>query len=149
MSEELQGYGFIFTVEERKRITAKMLQELRKAMGYSQKEVAAFIKVKPTTYNTYESGRTEPPIEILVRLSYLYNVSIDVIVQKQRLFRDAEDLKKQLEENKKELAEIEKEIVEQGADSPAVQEHKRVMEKVIEQLEILIQNEETQKQLEP
>ena len=128
MSEELQGYGFIFTVEERKRITAKMLQELRKAMGYSQKEVAAFIKVKPTTYNTYESGRTEPPIEILVRLSYLYNVSIDLIVQKQRLFRNAEDLKKQLEENKKEMAEIEKEIVYQGADTPAVQENKKVME---------------------
>lgn len=148
MSEELQGYDCTFTVEERKRITAKMLQELRKAMGYSQKQVAAFINVKPTTYNTYESGRTEPPLEILVRLSYLYNVSIDLIVQKQRLFRDAEDLKKQLEEYKKELAQIEQEIIEQGADSPAMQEHKKIMEKIIEQLEILIQNEDTQKDLE-
>lgn len=148
MSEELQGYDCNFTVEERKKMTAKMLQELRKANGYSQKQVAAFIKVKATTYNTYESGRTEPPAEILVRLSYLYNVSIDVIMQKQRLFRDAKELKVQLEETRKELAEIEKEIVEQGADSPAVQEHKKVMETVINQLEILIQNEETQKQLE-
>lgn len=148
MSEELQGYDCNFTVEERKKMTAKMLQELRKANGYSQKQVAAFIKVKATTYNTYESGRTEPPAEILVRLSYLYNVSIDVIMQKQRLFRDAKELKVQLEETRKELAEIEKEIVEQGADSPAVQEHKKVMETLINQLEILIQNEETQKQLE-
>ena len=148
MSEELQGYGCNFTVEERKKMTAKMLQELRKANGYSQKQVAAFIKVKATTYNTYESGRTEPPAEILVRLSYLYNVSIDDIMQKQRLFRDAKELKVQLEETRKELAEIEKEIVEQGADSPAVQEHKKVMETLINQLEILIQNEETQKQLE-
>lgn len=148
MSEELQGYDCNFTVEERKKMTAKMLQELRKANGYSQKQVAAFIKVKATTYNTYESGRTEPPAEILVRLSYLYNVSIDDIMQKQRLFRDAKELKVQLEETRKELAEIEKEIVEQGADSPAVQEHKKVMETLINQLEILIQNEETQKQLE-
>jgi transcriptional regulator with XRE-family HTH domain len=106
------------------------------------------IKVKATTYNTYESGRTEPPIEILERLSYLYKVSIDIIVQKQRLFRDAKDLKAQLEETRKELAEIEKQLVEQGADSPAMQEHKRVMETLIKQLEILIQNEETQKELE-
>lgn len=148
MGEELQGYDCIFTVEERKKITAKMLQELRKLNGYSQKQVAAFIKVKATTYNTYESGRTEPPIEILVRLSYLYKVSIDIIVQKQRLFRDAKDLKSQLEETRKELAEIEKQLVEQGADSPAMQEHKRVMETLIKQLEILIQNEETQKELE-
>lgn len=148
MGEELQGYDCIFTVEERKKITAKMLQELRKLNGYSQKQVAAFIKVKATTYNTYESGRTEPPIEILVRLSYLYKVSIDIIVQKQRLFRDAKDLKAQLEETRKELAEIEKQLVEQGADSPAMQEHKRVMETLIKQLEILIQNEETQKELE-
>ena len=148
MSEELQGYDCNFTVEERKKMTAKMLQELRKANGYSQKQVAAFIKVKATTYNTYESGRTEPPAEILVRLSYLYNVSIDDIMQKQRLFRDAKELKVQLEETRKEVAEIEKEIVEQGADSPAVQEHKKVMETLINQLEILIQNEETQKQLE-
>ena len=148
MSEELQGYDCNYTVEERKKMTAKKLQELRKANGYSQKQVAAFIKVKATTYNTYESGRTEPPAEILVRLSYLYNVSIDDIMQKQRLFRDAKELKVQLEETRKELAEIEKEIVEQGADSPAVQEHKKVMETLINQLEILIQNEETQKQLE-
>ena len=109
---------------------------------------AVLPKVIATTYNTYESGRTEPPIEILERLSYLYKVSIDIIVQKQRLFRDAKDLKAQLEETRKELAEIEKQLVEQGADSPAMQEHKRVMETLIKQLEILIQNEETQKELE-
>lgn len=148
MSDELQEYNCIFTVEERKKITAKTLQELRKAMKYSQKQVAAFIKVKPTTYNTYESGRTEPPIEILVRLSYLYNVPIDIIVQKQRLFRDAGDLKKQIEETKEQLADIEKEIIEQGADSPAMIEHKKAMDELIQQLEILIQNQETQKQLD-
>jgi len=79
-----------FTIEQRKIMTAQMLQELRKTKKLSQKEVAAYLSIPATTYNTYESGRTEPPIEILVRLSHLYGMPIDIIVQRDRAFGTAE-----------------------------------------------------------
>ena len=102
-------YNFCFTNEERKKITAKMLQELRKTNGYLQKEVADMIKIKPATYNGYETGRNETPIEVLVRLSYLYNTPIDIIVQKERNYRTTEDLKNIINEYKDELEKVENE----------------------------------------
>lgn len=102
-------YNFCFTNEERKKITAKMLQELRKTNGYLQKEVADMIKIKPATYNGYETGRNETPIEVLVRLSYLYDTPIDIIVQKERNYRTTEDLKNIINEYKDELEKVENE----------------------------------------
>ena len=101
MENKLAPYECQFTIEERKKITAHTLQELRKAKGYSQKEVASYIQVKPATFNTYETGRTEPPIEVLVRLSYLYQTPIDYLVQKDRQYRTATDLQALLDEYKK------------------------------------------------
>ncbi len=111
------AYTGLFTVEERRAMTAQMLQELRKAKKLSQKEVAAHLNIPATTYNTYESGRTEPPIEILVRLSHLYSTPIDVIVQRDRTYRTAEDATKQIEDYKAQLAELETIMDEKGVDS--------------------------------
>lgn len=73
-------------LKNEKNITGQMLHKLRKADKYTQKQIADYIHVKQGTYSTYENGRTELPIEILVRLSYLYNISIDAIVQRDRLY---------------------------------------------------------------
>lgn len=77
-------------IATRKDFLAEMLQGLRKAKGFSQKEVANILEISPQTYNGYEKGRNEPPVEILVRLSYLFNVSIDVLVQRDRLHKKDE-----------------------------------------------------------
>ena len=140
MKNELEPYECQFTIEERKKITARMLKEIRTAKNYSQKQVAAFIKVKPTTYNTYENGRTEPPIEILVRLSYLYQTPIDIIVQKDRLYRTEQDINKLLDEYKKELAEIEKQMTEGGEDNPILKSMRESMNNIIDQLKKLNDN---------
>ncbi len=107
-----------FTIEERKAMTAQMLKELRKGKKLSQKEVAAHLNIPATTYNTYESGRTEPPIEILVRLSYLYNMAVDVIVQRERTYRNAGDLNEQLADVKTQLDELDRQIAEKGDSVP-------------------------------
>lgn len=109
-----------FTIEERKAMTAEVLQELRKNMKLSQKEVAGMLNIPATTYNTYESGRTEAPIEILVRLSHLYDLPVDIIVQRDRTYRTADDLKKQIAEHKEKLAEFNKAVEENGFDDPFV-----------------------------
>ena len=66
--------------------------------------------MKQGTYSTYENGRTELPIEILVRLSYLYNIPIDAIVQRDRLYRT--------QQYKNRLIEIEKKVSVNEINNP-------------------------------
>lgn len=87
MEEEnlLAPYEKQFDIATRKRMVAEMIGELRKAKGLQQKEVAEILGISPQTYNGYEKGRNEPPIEMLVRLSFLYEVPLNLIVQRDRL----------------------------------------------------------------
>ena len=141
-------YNGEFTFEERKAMTAKVIQELRKGKKMSQKEVAAYLDIPATTYNTYESGRTEPPIEILVRLSYLYGISVDFIVQRDRTYRTADDLSKQIAEYQGRLEELDKMVEEQGQDIPMVAELMEFMGKFMTAFQDYSQTEAVRRALE-
>ena len=144
--EEMQlAYKGEFTVEQRKIMTAEALQELRKARKLSQKEVAAHLNIPATTYNTYESGRTEPPIEILVRLSHLYGMPIDIIVQRDRTYGTAEDVGKQMAVFKEHLAEFDKQIAENALDVPGVSEFMATLNKLADAMQAYSQTEAAQK----
>lgn len=138
MDNALYPYEFQFSINERKELTAKMLKELRKDNNYSQKEVAALIQTKPTTYANYESGRSEPPLEYLVRLSYLYKKPIDFILQKDRLYKSAQDLKKVLKDYEKELEEIEHQIANGDVNNPILISMKETMEQLVNQLKPIV-----------
>lgn len=118
MDSTQNAYNGEFTIEERKAMTAQVLQQLRKGKKLSQKEVAAIVKIPATTYNTYESGRTEPPMEILVRLSYLYGVPVDFIVQRNRTFVTDDDINRQLAAYKEQIAEMDQAMAEGDIDNP-------------------------------
>ena len=60
-------------------ITSERLQELRKARGYSQQDVAKLIGVGRTTYLKYESGDNRPTRK-LNELARLFNVSADYLI---------------------------------------------------------------------
>lgn len=146
--EEMQtGYNGEFTIEQRKVMTAEALQELRKARKLSQKEVAAHLNIPATTYNTYESGRTEPPIEILVRLSHLYGMPIDVIVQRDRTYGTAEDVGRQMAAFKQDIAKLDKQIAESGASDPGILAMLATMEKLADAMTAYSQTEAAQKAL--
>lgn len=145
MDEMQFAYKGEFTIEQRKIMTAQVLQELRKAKKLSQKEVAAYLNIPATTYNTYESGRTEPPIEILVRLSYLYGMSIDIIVQRDRTYTTAEDVGKKMAAFKEELAEFDKLILEKGTDVPGVSDFLASLNKLADAMTAYSQTEAVQK----
>ena len=131
-----------FTIEERKAMTAQMLREQRKSKKLSQKEVAGYLNIPATTYNTYESGRTEPPIEILIRLSYLYKTSVDVIVQRDRTYRTVDDVINQIAEYRKQLAEIDK-AIEAGAEvTPAALTVRNTLVAVLNVLETQSQRDD-------
>lgn len=139
------AYNGQFTIEQRKIMTAQVLQELRKAKKLSQKEVAAHLSIPATTYNTYESGRTEPPIEILVRLSHLYGVPVDFIVQRDRTYATAEDIGKQMAALKEQMAAFNKQIAEQGTAAPGVAEFMAALNKVADAMTAYSQTEAAQK----
>ncbi len=146
--EEMQlAYKGEFTIEQRKIMTAEALQELRKAKKLSQKEVAAHLNIPATTYNTYESGRTEPPIEILVRLSHLYGMPIDFIVQRDRTYGTAEDVGRKMAAFKQDIAEFDRQITENGPNDPGLLAMLATMEKLADAMTAYSQTEAAQKAL--
>ena len=58
----------------------KNLKAARKQVGLSQKQVAARLGVVESCYANWEQGRTEPNIDMLRKLSKLFSVSIDDLI---------------------------------------------------------------------
>lgn len=57
---------------------AKNLRYLRKEAGHSQEFLADYLGYKNyTTIQKWESGNSEPPLNIVAKLSSLYDVSMD------------------------------------------------------------------------
>lgn len=144
--EEFQQYGNYFDTSERKELIGEMLTETRKMFGLSQNELAGYLGIKSGTYSTYENGTREAPAEIIVRLSILYDIPTDVLLQKTR-FRyenfisteqfeqlDKEiDLLKELAHNDKELNPQLKELVQTMTDyfGTVAEQIKEINEKAI------------------
>ena len=56
------------------------LRHLREDKDMSQREVASYLGMSQTGYSQYEIGRNDVPTPVLVKLSFLYNVSVDYIL---------------------------------------------------------------------
>lgn len=56
------------------------LKELRVLNQKTQLEVAKNINITQFTYSNYETGKTEPTIEVLIKLADYYNVTLDYLV---------------------------------------------------------------------
>ena len=55
------------------------IRELRIDEDKTQMEIASFLKVGQRTYCDYELGKTRIPVDSLMLLAELYNVSMDYI----------------------------------------------------------------------
>ena len=107
MENKFAPYECQFTADDRKEFIAESITQLRKMSKLSQKEVASLLGVTQATYSTYERGRTEPPAEILVRLSYLFKTPVDVIVQVDRTAKTREDTQAQIDDLRQNMARLE------------------------------------------
>lgn len=56
------------------------LRSLRKYREYTQQDVALKLGIDRTTYNKYETGKSEPDYEILRKLADLFGVSTDYLI---------------------------------------------------------------------
>lgn len=59
---------------------AQKLAQARKDAGYSQRQMADFMKISKSTIASYETGRTQPDIETLGKLADFYEVSADWLI---------------------------------------------------------------------
>lgn len=56
------------------------LKQLRKANGFTQKQIADKLNIDRSTYSYYELGKINPSISSMVILSDLYGISLDEMV---------------------------------------------------------------------
>ncbi len=56
------------------------LRELRKELGMSQQDLGEILGVMQTVYSRYERGSVTIPVELLMKLADVYNVSTDYIL---------------------------------------------------------------------
>jgi transcriptional regulator with XRE-family HTH domain len=57
-------------------------KELRKEKGYTQKELSEILEINQTTVSHWEIGNSLPDTRTLLKLSELYDVSIDYLLGK-------------------------------------------------------------------
>ncbi|WP_374788052.1 helix-turn-helix domain-containing protein [Lactococcus lactis] len=65
-------------------VFAEQLKTLRKINGITQKELAEKLKIKQNSYSDWENGKSEPNIEMLVRLADYFDVSVDYLLGRKR-----------------------------------------------------------------
>ena len=56
------------------------LRDLREDHDFSQRKLAQMIGMSQTGYSKYETGENDIPTGILIKLSRLYDVSIDYLL---------------------------------------------------------------------
>ena len=56
------------------------IRDLREDHDWTQTSVAKMLNVTQTCYARYELGQREIPIDFLIRLSHIYNTSIDYLL---------------------------------------------------------------------
>ena len=106
MYEKLKKYNYLYNKQERKELIARNIIELRKNARLQQKEVAELLKVQYQTYRNYESGASEPPAEMLVRLSKLYEKPVDIIIGADDYSKDKDKARKIFEVQEREISEL-------------------------------------------
>jgi transcriptional regulator with XRE-family HTH domain len=63
-------------------LNIERLKQLRKEYNYKQADVADKLNVGRTTYAKYETGDIQPPVDQIVNLSNIFNVSTDFLLNK-------------------------------------------------------------------
>ena len=58
----------------------EQLREWRKRRGYSQQQIADWLRVCRTTYTRYESGALDPSLETLCRMADLMGCTTDELL---------------------------------------------------------------------
>src|ERR1051326_4522540 len=61
-------------------IFSENIRLLRGKKGYSQQKVADDLIITRARLSKYEEGKSEPPLDVLKRISQYFHVSIDILI---------------------------------------------------------------------
>lgn len=61
-------------------VFGEKLKELRKEEGITQEELAEKLEVSKTTVVNYENANRKVPLDIVVKIAQLFNVSVDTLL---------------------------------------------------------------------
>lgn len=61
-------------------IFSENIRLLRGKLGITQRELSEQITITTSRYISYENGRSKPPVDVLIRISRLFHVSIDLLL---------------------------------------------------------------------
>lgn len=56
------------------------IASLRRSMGLTQASLAKQLNISNSTLGMYEQGRREPPLDLIITLSEIFNVSTDYLL---------------------------------------------------------------------
>ncbi|MDP4120056.1 MAG: helix-turn-helix transcriptional regulator [Bacillota bacterium] len=59
----------------------KRIKAFREDKDWTQQKVADMLSISRSTYSAYENGANAVPIEILIKLSHIYNTNIDYLLE--------------------------------------------------------------------
>lgn len=86
---------------------SKRIKDLRIDHDMKKKELADKLDISERTLSRYESGKCEPTISILIKLSLLFNVSIDYLAGiKDETMINTPSIKEELETLNDKLSKI-------------------------------------------
>ena len=68
----------------------EQLTKLRKRNNITQSNLASLLNVKQYVISSWETGRSEPSIEQISKLSDIFNISIDYLLDKDIIFPENE-----------------------------------------------------------
>lgn len=57
------------------------IRDTREDLDYTQKEIAAILDLHLTQYRRYETGETEIPVHILIKLSKLFKKPMEYLTE--------------------------------------------------------------------
>lgn len=117
---DIKNYNNLYSNSERKEIVAKTIEALRKSANLQQKQVAEYLGINAQTYGTYEKGRNEPPMEILVRISILYDIPLDILLQRDNFAKNKTTAIQQIDNYDKQIEELKAEMLKGNPEASKV-----------------------------
>ena len=70
----------MYTSHEWMSMRLERLQMLREERGWKQSDMARRLWVSQSTYSGYETGKIQVPVDTLLKLADIYDVSMDYLM---------------------------------------------------------------------
>ena len=73
-------YLFLGDIMRYEVLKFENIRNLRNDHGYTQKQVGEYLGISQNTYSQYEIGVLNYPVDVLIKLADLYDVSVDYLL---------------------------------------------------------------------